>query len=225
TGRYRTTISRQAGWIALSAPVISAIYFITMIPRIAANQLVMVSLPWMPSIDVNFAFRLDGLSLIFALLITLIGTGVVLYANAYLSKAHDDLPRFYVYLLMFMFAMLGVVLANNTILLYVFWELTSIASFLLIAYWYNRPTSQAGAMKSFLITVFGGMFMMVGFVILFNITGTNTISELVQIPVRQTMYESPWFPLAVVFILLGAFTKSAQFPFHIWLPDAMEAPT
>ena len=225
TGRYRTTLSRQAGWIALSAPVISAIYFITMIPRIAANQLVMVSLPWMPSIDVNFAFRLDGLSLIFALLITLIGTGVVLYANAYLSKAHDDLPRFYVYLLMFMFAMLGVVLANNTILLYVFWELTSIASFLLIAYWYNRPTSQAGAMKSFLITVFGGMFMMVGFVILFNITGTNTISELVQIPVRQTMYESPWFPLAVVFILLGAFTKSAQFPFHIWLPDAMEAPT
>lgn len=225
TSRYRTLLSRQAGWIALFAPLVSAIYFITQLPRVASGKVLEVVMPWMPSIDVNFTFRLDGLSLIFALLITIIGTGIVLYANAYLSKAHDDLPRFYVYLLMFMFAMLGVVLADNTILLYVFWELTSIASFLLIAYWYNRKSSQAGAMKSFLITVFGGMFMLVGFILMFNITGTNTISELVQIPMRQMLYQSPWFPLAVICILIGAFTKSAQFPFHIWLPDAMEAPT
>ena len=119
-------------------------YFILAISHIADGRLTTVSLPWMPAIDLDLAFRLDGLSMIFALLITLIGTGVVLYANAYLSKAHDDLPRFYFYLILFMFAMLGVVLADNTILLYVFWELTSIASFLLISYWYNRQASQDG---------------------------------------------------------------------------------
>lgn len=215
--------ARFAGWIALIAPVVSAVYFILAISRTADGRLTTVSLPWMPAIDLDFAFRLDGLSMIFALLITLIGTGVVLYANAYLSKEHDDLPRFYFYLILFMFAMLGVVLADNTILLYVFWELTSIASFLLISYWYNRQASQDGALKSFLITVFGGMFMLIGFIIIYSISGTNTISELVT--QTETLSRSPWYPFAVICILIGAFTKSAQFPFHIWLPDAMEAPT
>lgn len=215
--------ARFSGWIAPIAPILSALYFVFKISQTADSKITSVSLPWMPIIDLDFAFRLDGLSMIFALLITLIGTGVVLYANAYLSKEHDDLPRFYFYLILFMFAMLGVVLADNTILLYVFWELTSIASFLLISYWYNRKASQNGALKSFLITVFGGMFMLVGFIIIYSISGTNTISELVT--QTDTLRSSPWFPFAVVCILIGAFTKSAQFPFHIWLPDAMEAPT
>lgn len=215
--------ARFSGWIALIAPVVSAIYFVFNIGQTADNKITSISLPWMPIINLDFAFRLDGLSMIFALLITLIGTGVVLYANAYLSKEHDDLPRFYFYLILFMFAMLGVVLADNTILLYVFWELTSIASFLLISYWYNRKASQNGALKSFLITVFGGMFMLIGFIIIYSIAKTNTISELVT--QTDTLSASPWFPFAVVCILIGAFTKSAQFPFHIWLPDAMEAPT
>ncbi|RZI01304.1 DUF4040 family protein [Staphylococcus condimenti] len=215
--------ARFSGWIALIAPVVSAIYFVFKINQTAESKITSISLPWMPVIDLDFAFRLDGLSMIFALLITLIGTGVVLYANAYLSKEHDDLPRFYFYLILFMFAMLGVVLADNTILLYVFWELTSIASFLLISYWYNRKASQNGALKSFLITVFGGMFMLIGFIIIYSIAKTNTISELVT--QTDTLSASPWFPFAVVCILIGAFTKSAQFPFHIWLPDAMEAPT
>lgn len=225
TKRIQLFSGRHSGKIALIAPVVSALYFLIVLPQVTSGNIIEISLPWMPIIDVNFSLRLDGLSLLFSLLITLIGTGVVLYANAYLSKKHDDLPRFYFYLLLFMFAMLLVVLADNTILLYVFWELTSVSSFLLIAYWYNRKASQKGALKSFLITVFGGMMMLIGFIIIFNITGTNTISKLVEVPTREVLYQSPWFPFAVICILLGAFTKSAQFPFHIWLPDAMEAPT
>nr|WP_263314795.1 DUF4040 family protein [Mammaliicoccus sp. Marseille-Q6498] len=218
-----TQFSRFAGWISLIAPLLSSIYFLSQIKKIYSGKTVSYFQEWIPIIDVNLDFRLDGLSLIFALLISLIGVGVFVYAIYYLSPKKDNLPRFYTYLLMFMLAMLGVVLSNNTILLYTFWELTSISSFLLISYWYQSEKSQEGALKSFLITVFGGMAMLVGLILLYNITGTNTISE--QVGMVDKVFQSPWFVLAVILILLGAFTKSAQFPFHIWLPDAMEAPT
>jgi len=218
-----TKFSRFAGWLSLIAPVLSSIYFLSQIKTIYAGQSITYFQEWIPLVDVNLDLRLDGLSLIFALLISLIGAGVFLYAIYYLSHEKENLPRFYTYLLMFMLAMLGVVLSNNTILLYTFWELTSISSFLLISYWYQRRKSQDGALKSFLITVFGGMAMLVGLILLYSITGTNTITE--QVGMIDKIYESPWFVLAVILILLGAFTKSAQFPFHIWLPDAMEAPT
>lgn len=218
-----TKFSRFAGWISLIAPLISSIYFLSQIKYISSGHTVSFFKEWIPIIDFNLDLRLDGLSLIFALLISLIGAGVFLYAIYYLSHEKDNLPRFYTYLLMFMLAMLGVVLSNNTILLYSFWELTSISSFLLIAYWYQRERSQEGALKSFLITVFGGMAMLVGLILLYSITGTNTITE--QVGMIDEVFQSPWFVLAVILILLGAFTKSAQFPFHIWLPDAMEAPT
>ena len=218
-----TKFSRFAGWISLIAPLISSIYFLSQIKYISSGHTVSFFKEWIPIIDFNLDLRLDGLSLIFALLISLIGAGVFLYAIYNLSHEKDNLPRFYTYLLMFMLAMLGVVLSNNTILLYSFWELTSISSFLLIAYWYQRERSQEGALKSFLITVFGGMAMLVGLILLYSITGTNTITE--QVGMIDEVFQSPWFVLAVILILLGAFTKSAQFPFHIWLPDAMEAPT
>lgn len=218
-----TKFSRFAGWLSLIAPLLSSIYFINQIKYVYKGEAVTFFKEWMPIIDVNIDLRLDGLSLLFALLISVIGTGVFLYAIYYLSPEKENLPRFYAYLLIFMFAMLGVVLSNNTILLYTFWELTSISSFLLISYWYHREKSQEGALKSFLITVFGGMAMLVGLIILYSITGTNTITEQVQMV--DQVFQSPWFVLAVILILLGAFTKSAQFPFHIWLPDAMEAPT
>ena len=135
----------------------------------------------------------------------------------------ESLHHFYLYLLLFMGAMLGVVFSDNLIVLYVFWELTSVSSFLLIAFWHHRKASRAGARKAMLITVVGGVAMLAGFLLLYAATGTFRIREIItNVEIVQS---SPYFMASMVLILIGAFTKSAQFPFHIWLPDAMEAPT
>ena len=177
---------------------------------------------WIPSLGVNVTFYIDGLGLFFALLITGIGSLVVLYSIYYLSKA-EKLGHFYVYLLLFMGAMLGVVLSDNLFVLYTFWELTSISSFLLIGYWYQREKSTSGALKSMMITVFGGLAMLGGFILMADITGTASIRGIIEN--GELIVNSALFPFILVLVLLGAFTKSAQFPFHTWLPDAMEAPT
>lgn len=177
---------------------------------------------WIPSLHMNFDFYLDGLSLLFALLISGIGALVVLYSIYYLNKS-EQLGHFYVYLLMFMSAMLGIILSDNVFVLYSFWELTSISSFLLIGYWHFNERSRYGALKSLLITIFGGLSMFGGFMLLYVITGTASIQGMIE--QTDVIMSSSYLPLILGFILLGAFTKSAQFPFHIWLPDAMEAPT
>ncbi len=177
---------------------------------------------WIPSLGVNVTFYIDGLGLFFALLITGIGSLVVLYSIYYLSKA-EKLGHFYVYLLLFMGAMLGVVLSDNLFVLYTFWELTSISSFLLIGYWYQREKSTSGALKSMMITVFGGLAMLGGFILMADITGTASIRGIIEN--GEMIVNSTLFPFILILVLLGAFTKSAQFPFHTWLPDAMEAPT
>lgn len=177
---------------------------------------------WIPSLNINIDLYLDGLSLLFVLLISGIGSLVVLYSIYYMDKS-ERLGHFYVYLLMFMAAMLGVVLSDNIFVLYTFWELTSISSFLLIGYWHYKERSRYGALKSMMITVFGGLSMLGGFVLLYVITGTTSIQGIIM--QADTVLDSTYLPLVLIFILLGAFTKSAQFPFHIWLPDAMEAPT
>ena len=148
---------------------------------------------------------------------------VFFYATQYLSVNRDNLPRFFLYLLLFMFSMLGIVVSNNTILMYVFWELTSVSSFLLISYWYSNAESQLGAIQSFIITVLGGLALLTGFIMLYIITGTNTISELLT--QSHSISEHALFIPMMIMLLIGAFTKSAQFPFHIWLPKAMAAPT
>jgi multicomponent Na+:H+ antiporter subunit A len=177
---------------------------------------------WIPSLGINFDFYLDGLSLLFVLLISGIGTLVVFYSIYYLHVS-ENLGHFYVYLLMFMSAMLGVVLSDNVFVLYTFWELTSISSFLLIGFWHHRERSRYGAQKSMLITVFGGLSMLGGLILLTVITDTTSIRAMIEHV--DMILNSQYLPLIMVLILLGAFTKSAQFPFHIWLPDAMEAPT
>jgi multicomponent Na+:H+ antiporter subunit A len=177
---------------------------------------------WIPSLGINFDFYLDGLSLLFVLLISGIGTLVVFYSIYYLDVS-EKLNHFYVYLLMFMSAMLGVVLSDNVFVLYTFWELTSISSFLLIGYWHHRERSRYGAQKSMLITIFGGLSMLGGLVFLSVITNTTSIRMMIE--KLDVILSSNYLPLIMVLILIGAFTKSAQFPFHIWLPDAMEAPT
>jgi multicomponent Na+:H+ antiporter subunit A len=193
------------------------------LPITSAGEVIEHTVPWVPSLGINFTVYLDGLSLLFLLLITGIGTLVILYSIYYLSKKTEKLNNFYVYLLMFMGAMLGVVLSDNLIVLYVFWELTSLASSLLISYWFHREKSTYGAQKSMLITVFGGLSMLGGFSLMYVMTGTFSIREIIANVDLVTT--STLFLPAMLLILLGAFTKSAQFPFHIWLPDAMEAPT
>lgn len=210
------------GWLALAIPLALFAFFIYHIPAISAGDTFTETLKWLPTVGIDMTVYLDGLSLIMALLITGMGSLVIIYSIYYLSST-DSLPHFYAYLLLFMGAMLGVVLSDNLMVLYVFWELTSISSFLLIAFWYHRKNSRAGAQKSLLITVFGGFAMLAGFLMLHSMTGTFSVR---QIAVELTQYANhELFYPAMFLVLLGAFTKSAQFPFHIWLPDAMEAPT
>ena len=213
----------HTGWFVLIVPVLLFTYFAGYMPTTSAGEVVTKTVSWMPSLGVEFTAYVDGLSLLFALLITGIGALVVLYSIYYLDKDKESLGHFYVYLLMFMGAMLGVVLSDNMIVMYMFWELTSISSFLLIGYWYEKERSRYGAQKSMLLTVFGGLAMLGGIILLESMVGSYSIREMVAN--QAVIAESPLFLVAMVLILLGAFTKSAQFPFHIWLPDAMEAPT
>lgn len=213
----------HTGWFVLPLPVVLFIYFLSFIGTTSHQGTVYESFEWIPSLGINFAAKVDGLGLLFALLISGIGALVVLYSIYYLAKDKEQLGSFYVYLLLFMGAMLGVVLSDNLIVMYGFWELTSISSFLLIGYWYHREKSRYGAQKSMLITVFGGLAMLGGIILLYLMTGTFSISEIVA--QSDVVLEHNLLIPAILCFLLGAFTKSAQFPFHIWLPDAMEAPT
>jgi len=213
----------HTGWFVLPLPVVLFSYFLSFISTTSHQGTVYESFEWIPSLGINFAARIDGLGLLFALLISGIGSLVVLYSIYYLAKDKEQLGNFYVYLLLFMGAMLGVVLSDNLIVMYGFWELTSISSFLLIGYWYHREKSRYGAQKSMLITVFGGLAMLGGIILLYIMTGSFSISEIVA--QSDVVLEHNLLIPAILCFLLGAFTKSAQFPFHIWLPDAMEAPT
>lgn len=212
----------KIGWFVLIAPVAVLGILVSYIPEIAAGQTASYTYDWVPSLGMSITVYLDGLSMIFSLLISGVGALVILYAIHYLSSK-EALHHFYCYLLLFMGAMLGVVFSDNMLVLYAFWELTSVSSFLLIAFWHHRHASRAGARKSMLITVTGGITMLVGFLLLHEMTGTFSIRE--TIAQAATLYEQPLFIGALICVLIGAFTKSAQFPFHIWLPDAMEAPT
>lgn len=210
------------GWFVLSVPFILFLLLARYIPQIAGGKTFIHTYEWIPSFNINFTTYLDGLSMIFGLLITGVGSLVILYSIFYLSTK-ESLHHFYCYLLLFMGAMLGVVFSDNLMVLYTFWELTSVSSFLLIAFWHHRKASRAGARKAMTITVFGGLSMLAGFLMLYVASGTFSIREIVANV--DVIRDHTLFIPALILILIGAFTKSAQFPFHIWLPDAMEAPT
>ncbi|AXY55577.1 monovalent cation/H+ antiporter subunit A [Acinetobacter chinensis] len=177
---------------------------------------------WLPQAGINLSFRLDALGLLFALLISGIGTLIYIYAYYYLSPK-NSLSKLYFLLMLFMSAMLGISLSNNLIILLVFWELTSISSFLLVGYWSNYEAAQRGSRIALTITGMGGLAMLGGFVLLGQITGTYEIDQLFSM--SSQIQQHALFVPALLLILLGAFTKSAQFPFHFWLPNAMAAPT
>ncbi|WP_042357112.1 Na+/H+ antiporter subunit A [Bacillus rubiinfantis] len=213
----------HTGWFVLPVPLTITLYLVPYIADIAKGKTYLTELSWIPSLGIHFTLFFDGLGLIFALLISGIGTLVIFYSIYYLAKDKEALHNFYVYLLLFMGAMLGIVLADHVFVLYVFWELTSVSSFLLIAYWYQRKNSREGAQKSLLITVAGGLAMLAGLILLSLMTDTYSIREMLN--KHQELSSHQLFLPAMLLILAGAFTKSAQFPFSIWLPDAMEAPT
>ncbi|MGS3975163.1 Na+/H+ antiporter subunit A [Staphylococcus pseudintermedius] len=219
---YRYYKRIHLGWFVLPIPVVLFAYFLSYIKPTMSGQFTEQSAAWMAQIGMNFDVYVDGLGLLFSLLITGIGSLVVLYSISYLSQS-EQLGHFYCYLLMFMSAMLGVVLSDNLLVLYFFWELTSFSSFLLISFWRHKDKSLYGAMKSMMITVFGGLSLLGGFILLYLASGTWRIRDIIDnVDQIQT---SPIFLLAMIFVIIGAMTKSAQFPFYIWLPDAMEAPT
>ncbi|SEF45594.1 putative monovalent cation/H+ antiporter subunit A [Sphingobacterium lactis] len=203
-------------------PTILFAIYLGYIPKIANGITLSQAINWVPSLGVNFNLKLDGLSLLFCLLITGIGTGIFFYARTYL-KGHPYFDRFFGYLYLFMSAMLGVVLSDNIFLLFIFWELTSISSFFLIGFNNDQEASRKSAMTALTITGMGGFFLLAGLVLVGNVAGTYQISELIQY--KDQIQAHPQYPLILGLIFMGAFTKSAQFPFHFWLPGAMKAPT
>ena len=210
------------GWLIALLPLGIFLYFASFAGRIGDGATFTFTRSWVPSLGVNLSFYLDGLSLIFVLLISGIGTLIVIYAGGYLA-GHSQLGRFYTYILMFMASMLGVALANNLLSLFVFWELTSLSSYLLIGFDHNQEASRSAALKALLVTGSGGLAMLAGLVLLSLVGGTATISELV-VQGQAVRAHELYLPILLL-ILVGAFTKSAQAPFHFWLPAAMEAPT
>ncbi|WP_143961440.1 putative monovalent cation/H+ antiporter subunit A [Litoribacter populi] len=209
--------------ILLSAlPVILFVYFLSFIPGIANGESYHFNYNWVPQLGINFDFHLDGLSLLFTLLITGIGSLVFIYTSSYL-KGHIYLDRFYGYLAMFMSSMLGLVLSDNIITLFIFWELTSISSFFLIGFNNDNESSRKSSLLALGITGFGGLFLLAGMIMLGFVTGSYSIVELME--QTDLIHNHPYFVLILVMVFMGAFTKSAQFPFHFWLPGAMKAPT
>lgn len=213
------------GMTALGAIGISLSCFILLLTQaetVLQGNTLQQSWDWLPQLGINLSFRLDALGLLFGLLISGIGTLIYIYAYYYLSPK-NSLSKLYQLLMLFMAAMLGISLSNNLIILLVFWELTSISSFLLVGYWSQYDAAQRGARMALTITGMGGLAMLGGFVLLGQITGTYQIDQLVLM--KDTIQQHYLFVPTLLLILLGAFTKSAQFPFHFWLPNAMAAPT
>ncbi|WP_287966110.1 monovalent cation/H+ antiporter subunit A [Diaphorobacter sp.] len=214
----RNTESTLAGLVALFCTVQTALYF----PQIAEAGVLREEITWLPALGLNLVIRMDGFAWMFSILVFGIGTLVVLYARYYMSPA-DPVPRFFSFFLAFMGAMAGVVLSGNIIQLVFFWELTSLFSFLLIGYWHHREDARRGARMALTVTGAGGLCLLAGMLVLGHIVGSYDLDRVLG--AAELVRDHPMYLTALVLVLLGAFTKSAQFPFHFWLPNAMAAPT
>ncbi|MBX3630899.1 MAG: monovalent cation/H+ antiporter subunit A [Nitrosomonas sp.] len=215
-----------AAWGAGLITLIALAFLLPFITGAFSGQVVVQSISWIPlpasGLGLDLAFRLDGLGLLFVLLILCIGLLIILYARYYLSE-RDNMGRFYAYLLMFMGSMLGIATSENIIQLLIFWELTSLSSFLLISYWQTRHESRMGARMALAITGGGGLALLGGFILLGDIVGSYNLTDILASGDLIRAHDL-YLPMLIL-VLLGAFTKSAQFPFHFWLPNAMAAPT
>ncbi len=215
-------VGKGAGVLLATAPALLFAHFARFLGPSASGQVFEESWPWVAGLGVRLAFRLDGLSLLFALLVTGIGALVLVYAGGYL-KGDARLPRFYSATLFFMAAMLGLVLADDAIALFVFWELTSVSSYLLIGFDHEQEGARKAALQALLVTGAGGLALLAGLLLLGEVAGTLQLSALGA--QSEAIQAHPLYLPALLLILLGAFTKSAQFPFHFWLPGAMAAPS
>lgn len=216
------SLGDRGGWLLAFGPFLALGCLLSQAGWVHGGEHLSYSLPWFETLGAGLDFRMDGLAFLMATLITGIGGFIVIYATGYMA-GDPQLGRFFLYLLAFMAAMLGLVLADNLILLFVFWELTSITSYLLIGFKHEAKSSRWKALQALLVTGLGAMGMLVGFILLAVVTGTWTISEINNL--GELVHASPLYTAIVVLVLLGAFTKSAQVPFHFWLPNAMAGPT
>ncbi|MHB8976091.1 MAG: putative monovalent cation/H+ antiporter subunit A [Trichloromonadaceae bacterium] len=215
-------VPQRPEWLLCLLPFGLTGFFLTRLGPVSRGEVLTESQAWVPSLGVSFSFYLDGLSLLFALLICGVGGLIVIYAGSYLER-EPRLGRFYLWLLLFMAAMLGLVLAGNLITLFLFWELTSITSFFLIGFDDHKESSRAAALQALLVTGLGGLAMLAGFLLLGHASGSFELSALLTSG-EVVRSHSLYLPILLL-VLAGAFTKSAQFPFHFWLPAAMAAPT
>jgi multicomponent K+:H+ antiporter subunit A len=209
-------------WFTLFPTALAFLMLMLHAPGVLAGEVYHFRLEWLPALGLNANFFLDGLGFLFAGLILGIGLLIIIYARFYLSRS-DPMGQFFTYLLLFQGAMVGIVLSDNILLLLIFWELTSLSSFLLIGYWNHLPEGRQGARMALAVTGMGGLALIGGMLILGEIAGSYDISVILQH--KAEIQASEWYLPALLLILLGCFTKSAQFPFHFWLPHAMAAPT
>ncbi len=208
--------------VTFTATLAAFIGLLTNLPAVWAGEVVTARADWLPELGLNVTLMLDGLGFFFAFLILGIGLLIIAYGRNYLSRK-DNMGEFFTYLLLFQGAMVGIVLSDNILLLLVFWELTSLSSFLLIGFWKHLPEGRQGARMALTVTGMGGLAMIGGMLILGQIAGSYDLSVILQN--RDLIQADPLYLPALLLILLGCFTKSAQFPFHFWLPHAMAAPT
>lgn len=219
---FTRLFKHNAAWFLAIVPAAIFWHFSTFLPEIGNGQVATGGYQWIPAYNVNFSWLIDGLSLTFALLISGIGTLIVLYSGGYL-KNHPNLGRFLSFILMFMGSMLGLVTSDSFLMFFVFWELTSITSFLLIGFDHKREASRRAALQALVVTGGGGLFLLAGLLLIWNVTGVSELSLLLLSD--HNLGDSPFYVAIFILVLGGAFTKSAQFPLHFWLPNAMEAPT
>ena len=222
TGFLRGSDHSGSAWFSAAIALVVFLITASLYPVIADGSVLIGSIEWLPAYGLNATLRLDGFAWLFAMLISGIGLLVVIYARYYMSP-EDPVPRFFSFLLAFMGAMLGVVLSGNIVLLAVFWELTSIFSFLLIGYWYHNASARDGARMALTVTGIGGFCLLAGVLLLGHIVGSYDLDVVLKS--GSLVRSHKLYDVVLVLILLAAFTKSAQFPFHFWLPNAMAAPT
>ncbi len=219
---YMVKTGRAAGTVLALLPSALFIVLAGFIPQIAHGEKVIFLYDWLPALGVSLTLCVDGLSLLFSLLITGIGAIVCLYSPSYFA-GRPDLGRFASILYAFMASMLGVVLADDVIALFLFWELTSVTSYLLIGFDHRREAARKAALQALLVTGLGGLGLLASFLLMHQLTGTFQISAMLD--KASVLTGSPMYSFLIILFLLGIATKSAQFPFHFWLPNAMEAPT
>ena len=215
-------VGKNTGWVLAAVPAALTVYFAGFLGEVAQGNYIRQVVPWVPGFDVNLSFMVDGLSVFFALIVTVVGTFILIYSSGYIGR-NEQAGRFYASLVAFMASMIGMVFADNVITLYVFFELTSFTSFFLIGFHHESATSRRAAWQALLVTNIGGLALLAGVFMMANIAGSFEISEILTQP--EALQASGLYVPILLCLLAAAFTKSAQYPFHFWLPNAMAAPT